>query len=198
MGCFGAKNTPRPVQPPTVQKVVRDIPILLVGDLGVGKTSIIRRYCLDTFVDNGDDSDISASLPSQTIDFPDFVLRLLFYDTAGQEKFRSVTVTFYRTSHAILLVHDIANRNSFENLKTWLIECRKFMRTQTYLACIGTKNDLSAARAVLLADAESFASNEKLSYHECTSKEGTSVKDAFAPVVAELASWVQNGQIEFD
>ena len=100
--------------------------VVLIGESGVGKTSIISRYVSKTFCTALNPTP-GANFTTKTIYFPDFRKSIKFelWDTAGQEKYRSLAKVFYKNSHVCILVYDITRRDSFEELKNfWINEIK--------------------------------------------------------------------------
>ena len=100
----------------------KEIKVILLGDTGVGKTSIINRYISNTF-SNVLTATPGASFTSKTVMFEDYKQSIKFeiWDTAGQEKYRSLAKVFYKTASVCILVYDICRKASFEELKKYWI-----------------------------------------------------------------------------
>lgn len=122
----------------------REIPvkIVLIGDSGVGKTSISRVFTTDTM--NMDQAPtVGASFTSKSWTTPGGVhLKLNIWDTAGQERFRSLAPIYYRDSHAVVIVYSLADRKTFENLPYWLDMIQKNLSPQPFIVFVGNKTDL--------------------------------------------------------
>lgn len=95
--------------------------IIILGDTGVGKTCILTRLTKDQF-DTEHNCTIGVEFGSCCMKVEDSLLKLQIWDTAGQESFKSITKIFYRSAHAVFLCYSIANRETFNNLTTWLDE----------------------------------------------------------------------------
>lgn len=91
------------------------IKISIIGSEGVGKSNILLRYCKDEFFENYK-STIGIEFFNKKINYQNNIYQLQFWDTAGQERFRGISSSFYKGTHAILLVYDITNKNSFKKL----------------------------------------------------------------------------------
>ena len=101
--------------------------ILLIGDAGVGKSSILLRYTDDSFEEHMA-STIGVDFKVKTVCIGGKTLKLTIWDTAGQERFRTLTSSYYRGAHGIIVVYDITNLDSFKNVKRWLEEINKYAR----------------------------------------------------------------------
>uniref|UniRef100_A0A3P9HPC8 small monomeric GTPase n=1 Tax=Oryzias latipes TaxID=8090 RepID=A0A3P9HPC8_ORYLA len=93
--------------------------LLLIGDSGVGKTCVLFRFADDAF-NSTFISTIGIDFKIRTIDLNGKKIKLQIWDTAGQERFRTITTAYYRGAMGIMLVYDITNEKSFENIKNWI------------------------------------------------------------------------------
>ena len=102
------------------KKPVVNCKVVLIGNSGVGKTSIINRYTIKSFKQTMM-STPGASFLSKTVDFPDYKKSIKFeiWDTAGQERYRALAKTFYKNASSCVLVYDITSRITFEDIKTY-------------------------------------------------------------------------------
>jgi Ras-related protein Rab-1A len=154
---------------------------LILGDPGVGKTSLLIR-----FVDD------SGSLPEIIVDYKtkDLVLegkkvKLQIWDTAGQERFKRVVSSYYRFVTGILLVYDITNLESFQNLDSWLTQIEKYAQAGALKILIGSKNDLEKDRKVTFEQGKEFADKNGMKFFETSAKESTNVKESFLTITEE-------------
>ena len=95
--------------------------LLLIGDGGVGKSSLILRFSDDTFTESYI-STIGVDFKIRTIEIRGKSIKLQIWDTAGEEKFRTVTASYYRGAHGIIVVYDVTDQTSFTNVKQWMKE----------------------------------------------------------------------------
>ena len=95
--------------------------LLLVGDSGVGKTSILLSFTQDAFQEDVKNT-VGVDLKVKLHRFREKMLKLTIWDTAGQERFRTLTSSYYRGAHGIILVYDITSRGSYTNVTEWLKE----------------------------------------------------------------------------
>ena len=123
--------------------------IVLLGDSGVGKTSIISQ-----FIDNNFQDDIQSSsggtFNSKTFTYSDNkILKFDIWDTAGQERYRALTKIFYKDANAAILVYDITRKDSFEELQTyWAEQIKEYAPPNIILSVVGNKSDLAAEEEV--------------------------------------------------
>ena len=138
------------------------IKVVLIGESGVGKTSIIQRY-----VDNIFDPNViltsSAQFISKTVELNDEQsIKFDIWDTAGQEKFRALAKIFYKDAKAIILVYDITNKESFDKIKNyWFKEIEENSLSDVILAIVGNKSDLYELEQVNDEEGKKFADEKK-------------------------------------
>ena len=114
--------------------------LILIGDGRVGKTSIINKYINNIF-DEGEEMTINSSYCERDVLFNDKKYKFSFWDTAGQEKFNSITPIYYRDAKGVLLVYDISNPHSFERVKKWIEEMKE-INNEAVFNIVGNKYDL--------------------------------------------------------
>jgi len=152
---------------------------LLVGDSGVGKSSLLLRYVEDTF---------SPSFISTIgIDFKIKTTKLLngtpvklqIWDTAGQERFRTITSAYYRGAMAVIIVYDIGNKESFHRLAYWIEEIELNARNDPIKVIVGNKCDDVEKRCVGETEGKTFANQRSYHFMETSSLSGKNVKELF-------------------
>eukprot|EP01092_Planopodium_desertum_P009750 TRINITY_DN4237_c0_g1_i3.p1 TRINITY_DN4237_c0_g1~~TRINITY_DN4237_c0_g1_i3.p1 ORF type:complete len:210 (-),score=15.38 TRINITY_DN4237_c0_g1_i3:470-1039(-) len=165
--------------------------ILLLGDSGAGKSSLLVR-----FADNQFESEYSTTIG---IDFKmrrfqdpatGSVCALQLWDSAGQERFRSITTTYYRHASAIMLVYDVTSRLSFTRIPEWVEQIKLHADKGVKILLVGNKCDLSSMRTVTTEEGEKMAKDLGFLFLETSAKEDLHVKDAFI----SLASQVMNSR----
>ncbi|CAE7673393.1 YPT31 [Symbiodinium pilosum] len=141
--------------------------VVLIGDSSVGKSALVYRFMNNSLLADPK-ATVGISFFKQTLMDPlmNQQYPLQIWDTAGQEKFQSVTTHHYRAADGALLVFDIANERSFQNLDKWLAELRENTDPSVVVALVGTKADLSAQRAVSTERAQGYARGNGLLYVE--------------------------------
>jgi len=145
---------------------------LFIGDSTVGKSSLITKYTDNTFSEN--------KIPTIGVDFKSKNLvidgkntQIQLWDMAGQERFRSITSSYYRYTDAIIICFDLTNIKTFDNIKTWLNNIYTNCVENIIKILVGTKTDLEH-RAVSRIEAEIYAHNNDMNYVEISSKTNTS------------------------
>ena len=113
-------------------------------------------------------------------------VKLQIWDTAGQERFKNITASYYRGGNGVLVVYDITDRDSFDNLNSWLIEIEKNANKNVYKLLIGNKCDLEDKRKVTYQEGKDFATSNGMQFIETSAKTDTKVKDAFEMLTQEI------------
>lgn len=119
-------------------------------------------------------------------------------DTAGQERFRSVTRSYYRGAAGALLVYDIASRDSFNALQNWLTDARNLASPNIIIVLVGNKKDLEAQREVSFQEASQFARENELIFLECSAFSGENVEETFLRCARTIITNIENGEINPD
>lgn len=122
--------------------------VVLLGSQGAGKTSLILRYTTRAFSANSAPATIGSSLYTRKLVHEGTRVKLQIWDTAGQERFRSMAPIYYRGAHVCVLVYDITNRQSFEDVRSWLEELGRTVPKETVIYVVGAKTDLEGQRVV--------------------------------------------------
>eukprot|EP00035_Acanthoeca_spectabilis_P012628 m.228415 g.228415 ORF g.228415 m.228415 type:complete len:305 (+) comp15670_c0_seq3:120-1034(+) len=155
--------------------------LLLIGDAGSGKTSLLNRF--------GDDlfqvpylSTIGVDFKIRTISLSGLTIKLQIWDTAGEERFRTITSSYYRGAHAILLVYDTTCQPTLDNIAHWLQEVERFGKEDVIKVLVGSKSD-DPRRQVNRADAEAMAKSFNMPHIETSAKNDTNVNEAFYTAV---------------
>jgi len=161
--------------------------IMLLGDSSTGKTCLLIRFKDNTFLNNNFISTVGIDYRNKTVTVDGVNVKLQIWDTAGQERFRSVTHAYYRDADALMLVFDVTNRRSYENVRSWLCEVREYANANVSVLLVGNKCDLAAKRMVTQREAKKLADeNNCVDYIETSAKTGDQVNDAFMTVTRSL------------
>jgi len=157
---------------------INNYKIVVIGDIGVGKTSILSRFRYGSFE--------SEYMPTLGIDFftknlffEDKTIRLILWDTAGQERFRSLIPSYLKNADCIIIVFDITNKESFSSLNKWLSDAKNNASEGTIYVLCGNKSDLKEKRMVSESEINEYSKNNELIYNECSAKNGEGIKELF-------------------
>ncbi|ELK10787.1 Ras-related protein Rab-26 [Pteropus alecto] len=188
--------------------------VMLVGDSGVGKTCLLVRFKDGAFLAGTFISTVGIDFRNKVLDVDGMKVKLQIWDTAGQERFRSVTHAYYRDAHALLLLYDVTNKASFDNIQAWLTEIQEYAQHDVVLMLLGNKVgiptcplqpgsegrlapgqlsprslyqvDSTQERVVKREDGEKLAKEYGLPFMETSAKTGLNVDLAFTAIAKEL------------
>ena len=153
--------------------------ILVVGDWNVGKSSIIVRYTQDLFSESQVNVTPRSDVFRKTVEWENNTYSLSIVDTAGQERFRTMTASFYHDADCVLLVFDLTASNSLQRVAQWVKEIHNQTSNDTTLLLVGNKCDLWEQRVVSLYDLQDLARQFGVEVLEISAKENENVSQAF-------------------
>ncbi|GJQ11865.1 hypothetical protein GpartN1_g3656.t1 [Galdieria partita] len=159
--------------------------LLLIGDSGVGKSCLLLRFADDTYNESYI-STIGVDFKIRTIELDGKTVKLQIWDTAGQERFRTITSSYYRGAHGIIIVYDVTDQESFNNVKTWLHEIDRYANESVNKLLVGNKNDLTTKKVVDTATAKEFADSLGIKFLETSAKTSENVEQAFITMAQEI------------
>ena len=159
--------------------------LLLIGNSSVGKSSLLFRF-VENVWDDSFVPTIGVDFKLKTLEVNGKKVKLQIWDTAGQERFKNITASYYRGGNGVLVVYDITERESFDNLTSWLIEIEKNANKNVYKLLIGNKCDLEDKRKVTYQEGKDFATSNGMQFMETSAKADTKVKEAFELLTQEI------------
>ncbi|XP_016416532.1 ras-related protein Rab-37-like [Sinocyclocheilus rhinocerous] len=159
---------------------------ILVGDSGVGKTSLLVQFDQGKFIPGSFSATVGIGFTNKVLTVDELKVRLQIWDTAGQERFRSVTHAYYRDAQALLLLYDITSKSSFDNTRAWLTEIHEYAQDDVVIMLLGNKSDMTSARAIRREEGEKLAREYGVIFLETSAKTGLNVDEAFMTVGKEL------------
>jgi len=159
--------------------------LLLIGDSGVGKSCLLLRFADDTYTESYI-STIGVDFKIRTVELDGKTIKLQIWDTAGQERFRTITSSYYRGAHGIIIVYDITDVESFNNVRQWLFEIDRFASEHVNKLLVGNKSDLVNKRVVTKETATEFAEGLGIPFLETSAKNSTNVEEAFLTMAAQI------------
>ena len=161
--------------------------VVLLGEAGVGKTSIIARYVSNSFSDVIM-STTGASFANKKVEIDsDHKIKFQIWDTAGQERFRSLAKIFYQNASVAVLVYDITRRESFERLKEfWIKEIKENAPSDIILAIAGNKNDKYEFELVSLKEGKELAESINAIFKSTSAMESHGIEDLFKAIAEEF------------
>jgi len=159
--------------------------LLLIGDSGVGKSCLLLRFTDDTYTESYI-STIGVDFKIRTIKLDGKKIKLQIWDTAGQERFRTITSSYYRGAHGIIVVYDVTDQVSFNNVKQWLQEIDRYACENVNKLLVGNKCDLTCKKVVDATTAKEFADALAIPCLETSARNGTNVEEAFQVLASEI------------
>ena len=168
-------------QQPQQQPINPELPkykLIFLGDQGVGKSCILNRFMNDTFSEEYQ-ATIGLDFQSKNVQIDNQDIHLLLYDTAGQEKFRSLIPMYTRDANIILLVYDVTSKESFNNLSIWLNDLNNIKKEEVIFAVVGNKTDLDDRKEVNSDEGENFAKEHDFIFAEISAKTGDGFSELF-------------------
>lgn len=165
---------------------------IIIGDASVGKSNILLKYAHNQFKAEYQLT-IGVEFGAKNIKIKDKIYRIQIWDTAGQENFRSITRAYYKNSVCALVVYDITNRQSFENVKAWIEDCKSQSPSTILMALVGNKIDLDSSRAVSTEEGEDFANMNGMPFFETSAKSGENIDSIFTNTATEICHKIEEG-----
>ena len=158
---------------------------IIIGEPSVGKSNLLMKFANNKFTEDYQ-ATIGVEFGAKNITIDDQIFRIQIWDTAGQENFRSITRAYYKNSVCAMLVYDITNRSSFENLQDWLKDIISQSPKTVLIILLGNKIDLKEKREVEYEEGEQFAQKNGLIFMETSAKTGEGVEEIFKKSVQEI------------
>ena len=124
-------------------------------------------------------SSIGVDFKVKKIEIDDKLIKMQIWDTAGHEKFRTITTSYYKSAHAILILYDINEEASFEHIKNWMVEIDKFAKQGVMRVIVGNKSDLEENRKVTKEAAENLANKYGIKFYEVSAKDNKNIENIF-------------------
>uniref|UniRef100_A0A3Q3AIS8 small monomeric GTPase n=1 Tax=Kryptolebias marmoratus TaxID=37003 RepID=A0A3Q3AIS8_KRYMA len=150
--------------------------LLLIGDSGVGKTCLLFRFSEDAF-NTTFISTIGIDFKIRTVELDGKKIKLQIWDTAGQERFRTITTAYYRGAMGIMLVYDITNEKSFDNIKNWIRNIEEHASSDVEKMVLGNKCDMNDKRQVSKERGEKLAIDYGIKFLETSAKSSINVEE---------------------
>ena len=172
------------------EKKSNNIHILTLGNSAVGKTSLVVRFAENRFFETHV-STIGVDFIKKEIMLNDIPVNIQIWDSAGQEKYRSVSKQYFKKAQGVFLVFDLTSRASFEEILNWLDIIKKETTSGLPIVLVGNKCDL-CNRVISEEEANEFANNKNIQYFETSAAKGIKVNEAFY-ALAELC-WEKESQ----
>jgi len=162
------------------------VKLLMIGDSGVGKTCLLLRYANDSFSPTFITT-IGIDFKIKTVPIDNHVVKLQIWDTAGQERFRTITTSYFRGAQGILLVYDVTDRGSFENVSNWMSQIEQHADINVTKVLVGNKCDADPSKIqVTEAEGQALADQYGIKFFLTSAKNNVRVSDAFETVARDV------------
>ena len=159
--------------------------ILTIGESGVGKTCILRRFVENKFLKNHL-ATIGIDFKTKTLNINDKEIKLKIWDTAGQERFRNITTQYYKGADGIVLVYDVTDDASYDKIRDWMDQIiHNTQKDEIGLVLLGNKCDMEP-RNVTEAQGNKLAEELKISYFETSALNGQGINEAFEQLTRDI------------
>ena len=143
-------------------------------------------------------SSIGVDFKVKKIEIDDKLIKMQIWDTAGHEKFRTITTSYYKSAHAIIILYDITEEASFEHIKNWMVEIDKFGKQGVLRILVGNKSDLEENRKISKETAEDLAKKYGIKFYEVSAKDNKNIENIFeetAKILLEKSKVLNEGNI---
>lgn len=160
--------------------------VIIIGNAGTGKSSLLLRFCDNTFTDNYY-ATIGVDFKIKTVNLENSkTVKLQIYDTAGQERFHTITSSYYHSADGIAIVYDITNRESFDAVSAWEADVEKMARPEACKILIANKTDLHGVRTVSQQEGQDLAKSLGVPFIETSAKSSENVDLMFLNMAKEM------------
>ena len=170
---------------------------IIIGDAAVGKSNLLLRYAHGQFKPEYQLT-IGVEFGAKNIQINNKVFRIQIWDTAGQENFRSITRAYYKNSVCALVVYDISSRDSFNNVSTWIEDCKNQSPKTIFMVLVGNKCDLNDKRQVTAEEGKDLADRNEMLFFETSAKEGINVEEIFLNSANEISKKIDQGYYDLE
>ena len=168
------------------EDVYATLKYIIIGDTNVGKSKINLRFVNEEFVSEYQ-ATVGVEFGSKVVEYDNKKYKVQVWDTAGQEQFKSIARNYYKNTVCTLVVYDITSRDSFNNVKSWIDDCKQHIAPTTQIIILGNKCDLEDKREVSTEEGNEFAESRELQFYETSAKDGTNVEKVFRSSVEKIA-----------
>ena len=160
--------------------------ILILGDSKVGKSCFLTRYADKTYQEDYLSTiGMDYKIKNYELENGD-IIKLYIWDTAGQDRFRSITSNYYKGADGIILIYDITKQETFNNVRNWITSIKEEAPAKVVLILVGNKVDDEKNRAVPKSEGEKIADEYNLPFLECSAKSDINVTETFDVLIKKI------------
>lgn len=174
-----------------------NIKLIVLGDSNVGKTSLIHSYIYNTCLEDATPT-VGLENKVKTIDLRGFKTKVQIWDTAGQEKFNSLTQQFFRNTDGIILVFDLTNKNSFNHIKDWIDKVKDKSDKRIKKIIVGNKSDIKDQIKVTQNDIDGLIKPKNMRYVETSAHNNENVEEVFDKLINSIVGKKTNEELIAD
>jgi small GTP-binding protein len=183
------------IQRNSFEKNIYRFKVILVGNLAVGKSSILKKFKNNKFNHKYQCTiNVDVQIDSIAID-EENIVDLQIWDTCGQETFRNLTRQYYNNSQGCLLVFDLTDRYSFEKLQDWILDIQQYGPVDCVVVLVGNKADLDKERVVSFDESSELAKKYQLDYIETSAKNGMNISFIFRYIASVILKHNQEEEL---
>lgn len=185
------------LEEPAARKNPLNFKYIIIGDAGVGKTSLLHYFIFNKFKKDPKQT-VNVEYSSKKLSIADREILLQLWDTAGQERYKSVTKSYYKNALGVIIVYDITKQESFQNVQNWLNDAKPIAKPNCTICVVGNKSDLKEERAVQFNEAAKFCQDNELKFFECSALTGENIEEVFLQTASSINKKIENGLIELE
>jgi len=167
--------------------------ILIIGDAGTGKSNLVSQYANNEYSESYCPT-TGVDFATRSVTLEGKITKLEIWDTAGQQRFPTITSSYYEGAQGIIILYDITDKESFNNVKHWIEQIEKFASDNVVKLLVGNKCDYTTERKVDFDTASKYADQLGISVLETSAKTGTNVDHAFSTIAFQVRQKSQPSQ----
>ena len=171
------------------------VKVIIIGDSGVGKTNIMSKFLKNKFMEESK-ATVGVEFGSKLFDLNGHKIKAQIWDTAGQEKYKSITGAYFKGSKGALVVYDITQKSTYESLEKWVNDLKSAGDPKITIILIGNKSDLEENRQVSKEQGEEKAKSFGCAFLETSALSGDNIDKAFNMMVKEIFEKFSNDSAE--
>ena len=170
---------------------------IIIGEANVGKTNFVHRFAKGEF--NKEYAiTLGIDFLSHNVQIDDKLFNLELWDTAGSEKFRSISKGYYKNTVCAIIMYDITEVRSFNSVRMWIEDCKSYTNKNTDMILIGNKCDLALSRKISVEEGKNLAEENQMQFYETSALTGENVEKVFMDECTIIAKKIEEGKYNFD